>query len=96
MGRRLDIVKGLDRFAPDWKDWMGDFLAANRHYLFGENEASLLRGLPVNGRVLGLIEAYQMCLIGMTSCGWFFGGDGSPERAYPQTAIEEIDRLGVI
>ena len=96
MDRRLAIVESLDRQAPDWKEWMANFLAANRHYLFGENEANLLGELPINGRVQRLVEAYQMCLIGMTSCGWFFGGDGSPELAYPQTAIEEIDRLGVV
>lgn len=96
MDRRLAIVSGLDRGAPDWKKWMPAFLAANRHYLFGENKTNLAEGLDGASRVKRLVEAYQMCLIGMTSCGWFFGGDGSEERAYPQTAIEEIDKLGVV
>ncbi len=96
MDRRLAIVSGLDRSAPGWKDWMPAFLAANRHYLFGENKTNLAEGLDGAGRVRKLMEAYQMCLIGMTSCGWFFGTDGSEERAYPQTAIEEIDKLGVV
>lgn len=94
--RRLAIISGLDRYAPDWKGWMPAFLAANRRYLFGENKTNLVEGLNGTGRVKRLVEAYQMCLIGMTSCGWFFGGDGSEERAYPQTAIEEIDKLGVV
>ncbi len=96
MDRRLEILKGLDGSASEWRRWMPGFLAANRHYLFGEGGENLVKRLPVRGRAGKLVEAYQMCLVGMTSCGWFFGGDGAPERAYPQTAIEEIDRLNVV
>lgn len=96
MDRRLEITRELDRSVPSWKLWMGEFLASNRHYLFGENSVNRVIKLHSNDRVRRLVEAYQLCLVGMTSCGWFFGGDASPERAYPQTAIEEIDKLGVV
>lgn len=94
--RRLRILDGLEKNAPDWKSWMPRLLAANRHHLFGEGGADMVETLYANNRVKRLVKAYQMCLIGMTSCGWFFGGCDSPERIYPQKAIEEIDRLGII
>lgn len=39
------------------------------------------------------LTAYAICLVGLTSCGWFFGGEGRPERLIPEWAIHEAEEL---
>lgn len=88
------IVKGeLDRINPHWKSEFTDLLVKNRHYLFGVSKQNEVEYIGKNERLKRLYLALMYVYVGMTSCGWFFGGDDRPERLIPAMTIEAIETL---
>lgn len=81
------INERLDIRDSDWRDKFVDFYFDNRANLFNSSEVPVVDGGDK------LFWAKYCELVGKTSCGWFFGGDQTPEREFPRVMIGEIERL---
>lgn len=86
----LEINARLDGADSNWREKFVDFFINNRSLMF--NSTVDARPAVVNGGNR-LFWAKYCELIGKTSCGWFFGGDASPEREFPRAMIGEIELL---
>jgi hypothetical protein len=84
-GRELN--SRLDVSDPNWRTIFADFFLENRKMMFNPGE------LPVIDDSDKLFWAKYSELVGKTSCGWFFGGESSPEREIPRVMIAEIEKL---
>jgi len=84
-GRELNTR--LDVLNSNWRTEFMEFFLKNRGVMFSSGE------IPVIGDDDKLFWAKYSEFVGKTSCGWFFGGEGSPEREIPRVMIEEIEKL---
>lgn len=92
------VNRGLDALMPDWRKGYGEFLAEQSNAIFtGANFAPALMqrfGGETGGTgAAKLLLAKTEVMVGMTSCGWFFGGDNSIERAIPANMIQGVKDL---
>ncbi len=88
----------LDLSKPGWREDYTEFLV--RHYdeiCTGENIVSLIEHHYSYGHdneeLTKLLLAKTEVLIGLTSCGWFFGNIGALERTIPASMREGIQKL---
>ncbi len=83
-----EINMRLDAADPAWRKEFTEFFLGNRGRMF--NPGSDSEPIRISDR---LFWAKYCELVGKTSCGWFFGNDGSPEREIPRAMIGEIEKL---
>ncbi len=91
----------LDTLQPSWrKEFTRLFTSLSDDIFTGENFGPALFAQVFNGGgdeerarlYLAKIEA----MVGMTSCGWFFGGDDGVERAIPVSMSKGLEDLLVL
>ncbi|KKQ66927.1 MAG: Glycoside hydrolase family 57 [Candidatus Daviesbacteria bacterium GW2011_GWA2_38_24] len=86
------INRQLDKLDPHWQpDFINTFLASREHLFNGQDPGSGVSKL--DGSTKRLFKAKMYALIGMTSCGWFFGDDKSIERDIPRLMIQQVEQL---
>jgi hypothetical protein len=82
-----DLNSRLDaQIGQDWREGFEDFFLSQKDTMFSSGQANLTAENS-------LFWAKYCELVGRISCGWFFGGEGSPEREIPRTMISEIEKL---
>jgi hypothetical protein len=82
-----EINARLDDQSSNWREEFAEFFLGNRDQMFNPNIAPSIK------KEDGLFWAKYCQLMGMTSCGWYFGDENSPEREIPRTMISEIEQL---
>lgn len=82
-----ELNSRLDRSDPNWRVNFVNFFLENRDVMFGKKSPPEIRREDV------LFWAKYCELVGKTSCGWFFGGNDTPEREIPKTMIRAIEQL---
>lgn len=88
------INRRLDEISPSWRnDFIRTFLLIRKGLFSGDDISQSVGVLIPDEEIRRLFLAKTCAFIGMTSCGWFFGGENSPEREIPKTMIEEIESL---
>jgi len=80
----------LDVKDANWREKFVDFFISNRSLMFDSGVDAT--GVEINDGNR-LFWAKYCELVGKTSCGWFFGAEDRPERAYPRSMIGEIEKL---
>lgn len=82
-----ELNSRLDMVDPSWRLNFVNFFLENRDVMFGK------KSLPEIRREDVLFWAKYCELVGKTSCGWFFGGNDTPEREIPREMIRAIEQL---
>jgi hypothetical protein len=88
----------LDAVIPGWrKDFASLFVELSDDIFTGENFGpALLSSVEQAGGDVELAKLYLAkieIMVGMTSCGWFFGGEGRHERDIPANMIQGVQDL---
>ena len=93
----LQVNRWLDREYSDWRQEFAHIFATLSDDIFtGVNFGPKLKNemkIKDNEEIIKLFLAKIEIMIGMTSCGWFFGGDNSPEREIPFSMIQAVKSL---
>lgn len=88
------INEYLDRLEPEWrKQFFYLVLDARSKLLNGKSMQEELDKSEFSKEKKAYFLAKIFTLIGLTSCGWFFGLDTSPERQIPEKMIEEVEKI---
>lgn len=82
--RELD-KKWVERFAP--------VLAEMSELFAGNTTVDPIKRMSVSEKEKELLRAMTYVYHGLISCGWFFGGDDRPERAYPAEMIKKVEEI---
>lgn len=89
-----EINRQLNAIFPSWGDrFIQVFLSVRSDLFNGQDTSRVFQRMVPDEKLRRLFLAKTCALIGMTSCGWFFGGDDRPERELPKSMIEEIESL---
>ncbi len=59
----------------------------------GNTNKDPIKGMGVSEEEKDLLRAMTYAYHGLISCGWFFGGDDRPERAYPSEMIKKVEEI---
>lgn len=95
--RNDDINLLLDRAGNNWRDTFLDVFLLSRSTIFSGNDfisdfyKTINRKYLESEKKLFLGKLYN--LIGLTSCGWFFGQEDRIERQIPEKCLEEVNSL---
>ena len=92
------VNRSLDFLSPGWRDEFVRLLVQYKDDIFtGVNFAPALfdeiKNLGGNEKIFKLILAKIEVLVGLTSCGWFFGGDDRIERSIPANMLQGVRML---
>lgn len=89
-----ELNRRLDAIFPSWRNrFIQVFLSVRSDLFNGHDTSQVFQRMIPNEEIRRLFLAKTCAFIGMTSCGWFFGEGGRPEREIPKTMIEEIESL---
>ncbi len=98
MNMNTFVNDSLDNIAPGWRDELTNLFVTYSDDIFtgvnfGPQLFEAVTNMGGDEEKAKLYLAKIEVMVGMTSCGWFFGADGRPERDIPSSMIKGVKDL---